>query len=68
MTAHMALPGLVIPKDAVIRYFHRTVVCGSWKLDDEEDYYWAIPECVMIAIKANFEMEEDLVEVSREWF
>ncbi len=67
MTAHMALPGLVVPKDAVIRYFHRTVVCGSWKLDDEEDYYWAIPECVMIAIEANFEMEEDLVEVSREW-
>jgi hypothetical protein len=36
------------------------------KLDDEENYYWAIPECIMTAIEANFEMEEDLVEVSLE--
>jgi hypothetical protein len=67
LTAHLALP-VVMPKDEVVRYFRRTLACGSWSVDEERNHYWAIPECIMLAIEANFELEEDLVEVKEESF
>ena len=64
MTLHMTFP-VVMPKDEIVRYFQRTMVGGIGQREGHKQQYWAIPECIMKGIEANFVLEEDLVEVNR---